>query len=129
MWERGGDELSLGSHLALSCYCWGMALSPLLDGRKSMGYTLARRENMVSLGAGGKSWSWLCTLVCTLQSGWVQPLAEAEYINKLFQESLPPLLGKNVHQLYSMILEAFSRIYYPDLLEPFPTKLVFFSLS
>ena len=34
--ERGGDELSLGSHLALSCYFWGVALSPLLDGGKSM---------------------------------------------------------------------------------------------
>ena len=51
--ERGGDELSLGSHLALSCYFWGMALLPLLDGGKSMGYTLVRQENMVSLGTRG----------------------------------------------------------------------------
>ena len=83
MGERGGDELSLGSHLAPSCYFWGRALSPLLDGGKSMGYTLARRENMASLGTGGKSWSRLCTLVCTLQPGWVQPLVEAEYISVL----------------------------------------------
>ena len=55
-WEgkRGGDELSLGSHLALSCYFWGVALSPLLDSGKSMGYTLGRRENMASLGTCGK---------------------------------------------------------------------------
>ena len=33
---RGGDELSLGSHLAISCCFGGMALSPLLDGGKSM---------------------------------------------------------------------------------------------
>ena len=52
--ERGGDELSLGSHLALSCYFWGVALSPLLDGGKSMGYTMVRRENMASLGTRGK---------------------------------------------------------------------------
>ena len=41
---------------------------------------------MASLGTGEKSWLWLCTPVCTLQPGWVQPLAEAEYINmyKLF---------------------------------------------
>ena len=45
---EGGDELSVGSHLAPSCYFWGRALSPLLDGGKSMGYTLARRENMAS---------------------------------------------------------------------------------
>ena len=44
--ERGGDELRLGSHLAPSCYFWGRALSPLPDSGKSMGYTLARRENM-----------------------------------------------------------------------------------
>ena len=81
--REGWGELSLGSHLVPSCYFWGRALSPLLDGGKSMGYTLARRENMASLGTGGKSWSWLCTLVCTLQPGWVQPLAEAEYITKL----------------------------------------------
>ena len=35
---------------------------------------------MASLGTGGKSWSWLCILVCTLQPGWVQPLVEAKYI-------------------------------------------------
>ena len=48
-----------------------------------MGDTLARQENMASLGTGWKSWSWLCTLVCTLQPGWVQPLAEAEYITTI----------------------------------------------
>ena len=49
--ERGGDELSLGSHLALSCCFGGMALLPLLDGGKSM----------ATLWQGGKhgvSWNW-----------------------------------------------------------------------
>ena len=68
-WEgkRGGDELSLGSHLALSCYFWGGTLSPLLDGGKSRGETLGRRENMASLGTRGK-------LVGAV-------LSEAEYIS------------------------------------------------
>ena len=42
--REGWGELSLGSHLVPSCYFWGRALSPLLDGGKSM----ARRENMAS---------------------------------------------------------------------------------
>ena len=64
-WE-GIDELGLGSHLALSCYFWGGTLSPLLDGGKSMGETLGRRENMASPGT------------CRKLVGVV--LSEAEYI-------------------------------------------------
>ena len=68
-WEgkRGRDELSLGSHLALSCYFWGGAFSPLLDSGKCMGETLGRWENMASPGTRGK-------LVGAV-------LVEAEYIN------------------------------------------------
>ena len=79
--ERGGDELSLGSHLALSCCFGGMALSPLLDGGKSMATLWQGGKTWRLLGTGGKSWSWLCIIVCTLQPGLVQPLAEAEYIS------------------------------------------------
>ena len=70
-WEgkRGRDELGLGSHLALSCYFWGGTLSPLLDGGKSMGETLGRRENMASPGTRGK-------LVGVV-------LVEAEYITSI----------------------------------------------
>ena len=39
---RGGDELSVGSHLAPSCYFWGRALLPLLDGGKSTGRILGK---------------------------------------------------------------------------------------
>ena len=67
--KRAGDELSLGSQLALSCYFWGVALSPLLDGGKSMVYTLGRRENMAAPGTRRKSWLGLC-------------LVEAKYITK-----------------------------------------------
>ena len=78
-----GDELSVGSHLVPSCYFWGRALSPLLDSGKSIGYTLARRENMAS------TWDRREILVvavhyCLYPTAWLgTALAKAEYINKL----------------------------------------------
>ena len=51
-WKRVRDELSLGSHLALSCYFWGVALSPLLDSGKSMATLWQGKKH-------GVSWNWL----------------------------------------------------------------------
>ena len=42
---RGGDELSVGSHLVPSCYFWGRALSLLLDSGKSTGHILDKAGN------------------------------------------------------------------------------------